>query len=85
MPQGELPNPLTEASFVDFYGDSPAMFGPTVVPLKEALALEEVACTAPEERRTDETKRMAYLAGSLLAAGSLRIEHLDLVPVPNSK
>ena len=49
------------------------------IPLNAALAAEAMFCTADASKRSDTQQRLAYLAGSLMNAGSLHPSHIHLV------
>lgn len=79
----ELPGILKVLT--DTYIDAPVMKGdnPDKPPMtvRAALAFEEMLCKpADEERRQDPLLRIHWMAGKLASAGSLRPEHMHLLP-----
>ena len=62
--QGTAQAPITEAEFVSLYGELPVARPdlPVQISINTALAMEQRACPASEEKRTDETARLQKLA-----------------------
>jgi len=73
-------NPGPE-ELIDVYGDeAPVVIGDGVkMSLGQALKMEQMFCPAEVTARQDPVKRVAYLAGMLAAADTLRPEHAYLL------
>ncbi len=77
----EIPSPQ---QLIDTYGqNAPVVVGDgSPMTLGQALAFEEMFCTADVANRHDQPKRVGFLAGILAAGGTLKPEHQYLL-LPN--
>lgn len=76
-PNEQLTPELTEAVFVDLYGNNTAVLKdgkPADFTINEALAVEAVMCQGSTERRTDPEARLRKL-GKLVGEAALLEEH----------
>jgi hypothetical protein len=69
---------ITEAEFIDIYGEAPITFRDQSVPLTTLLQMEAAFCTGQPEARQDPEKRVGYLAK--LVGDNLLPEHEHLRP-----
>ena len=68
---------ISEARFVDIYGDVEVGKEPAVMPLNQALKLEALLCPAEEAQRRDPDQRLRYLAR--MVGNNLLEEHRYLL------
>jgi hypothetical protein len=75
------PEELTPDSFYDIYGPDAAILTPGGSPatLGYAKQMEELACMADADKRSDPELRKRYMAKMLFNAGSLHEEHYYLL------
>jgi hypothetical protein len=76
-----MENNLTEAAFVELYGETPVKLGGPdrpPLPLRTALEMEAAFCPADESQRSDPAERLHYLA-NLIGKDTLHPEHRHLL------
>ncbi len=78
------PDSVSEADFVDHYGDTVIKLGEKELTLNKALAMEALFCPADPEKRQDEDVRLKYLAG-MVGQQMLLPEHQHLIDHTKTK
>lgn len=70
-------NRITESQFIEVYGDVLVGSEPNLIPLAQALKIEELVCPADKSERQDPAKRLSYLAR--MVGSNLLDEHRYMI------